>query len=246
MKLTRRQEEFVSKLIDMTTELHGPIHYSVLAEQLGVSPFTAYDMLCVLEEKGMVTSEYQLAEGKSGPGRAERLFCPAISMDDKKQRFQQKYNGAALDEVSLKQFVLEKIQQGDMPNMDVARELFARIPPQGSGETNYCLEVMSVIALCLRKRAGQKTLLDYLPRILPDGELDYQSQLGLLGGFAFGLLVQHGECDQEWTQMLLVHILQYQAVVQQMTPGESEQLADAILSIFSPLTEDKMPAKAVA
>ena len=56
MKLTRRQEEFVVNLIDLNRELDGPIHYSTLAERLGVSPFTAYDMLCVLEEKGMVIS----------------------------------------------------------------------------------------------------------------------------------------------------------------------------------------------
>ena len=45
MKLTRRQEEFIRKLMDLYWEKRGPIHYSVLAERLGVSPFTAYDML---------------------------------------------------------------------------------------------------------------------------------------------------------------------------------------------------------
>ena len=76
MRLTRRQEEFIKNLIDLSQELDGPIHYSVLAERLGVSPFTAYDMLRLLEEKGMVSSEYHVAEGRSGPGRAERLFFP--------------------------------------------------------------------------------------------------------------------------------------------------------------------------
>ena len=74
IKLTRRQQEFINNLIDLSGEESGPIHYSVLADRLGVSPFTAYDMLCLLEKKGMVTSEYQLAAGKDGPGRAERLF----------------------------------------------------------------------------------------------------------------------------------------------------------------------------
>ena len=54
MKLTRRQEEFIKNLVDLNQEFNGPIHYSVLAERLGVSPFTAYDMLCMLEEKGVV------------------------------------------------------------------------------------------------------------------------------------------------------------------------------------------------
>ena len=72
MKLTRRQEEFINKLLELHQEYEGPIHYSLLADRLGVSPFTAYDMLCVLEDKGVVTSEFQLASDKSGPGRAER------------------------------------------------------------------------------------------------------------------------------------------------------------------------------
>ncbi len=76
MKLTRRQEEFVQKMVELKQEFDGPVHYSLLAERLGVSPFTAYDMLCLLEEKGYVTSEYQLPTDKSGPGRAERVFYP--------------------------------------------------------------------------------------------------------------------------------------------------------------------------
>jgi hypothetical protein len=81
MKLTRRQEEFIANLVDLNQELNGPIHYSLLAERLGVSPFTAYDMLNLLEEKGAVNSEYQLAADKNGPGRAERLFYPATSIE---------------------------------------------------------------------------------------------------------------------------------------------------------------------
>ena len=76
MKLTRRQETFIRNLMDLSRELQGPIHYSMLAERTGVSRITAYDMLRLLEEKGFVRSDYQLAEGKSGPGRSEIVFWP--------------------------------------------------------------------------------------------------------------------------------------------------------------------------
>ena len=74
--LTRRQEDIIHKMLDLYHELQGPIHYSTLADRLGVSPFTAYDMLRLLEEKGLVSSEYQLAPNKTGPGRAMRIFQP--------------------------------------------------------------------------------------------------------------------------------------------------------------------------
>ena len=45
MKLTRRQTTFVERLVDLYHEAQGPIHYSTLARRLGVSRFTAYDML---------------------------------------------------------------------------------------------------------------------------------------------------------------------------------------------------------
>ena len=71
-------------------------HYSVLAERLGVSPFTAYDMLCLLEDKGMVTSEYQLSAEKSGPGRAERLFYPVESARERGEHLADQMGGQLL------------------------------------------------------------------------------------------------------------------------------------------------------
>ncbi len=76
MKLTRRQEAFMRKLLDVYREAQEPVHYSVLAGRLGVSPFTAYDMLRLLEEKGLVSSDYSRGTRKSGPGRSEVFFLP--------------------------------------------------------------------------------------------------------------------------------------------------------------------------
>jgi len=76
MKLTHRQETFFLRLLDLCRETNGPIHYSTLAEKVGVSPFTAYDMLRLLEEKGFVTSEYRVEPGRANVGRSEILFLP--------------------------------------------------------------------------------------------------------------------------------------------------------------------------
>src|SRR5512147_3090950 len=97
MTLTRRQEDFVQKMIELKQEFNGPVHYSVLAERLGVSPFTAYDMLCLLEEKGFVTSAYQLPGDKSGPGRAERVFYPGPMANAHTQRMAAETGGLPLE-----------------------------------------------------------------------------------------------------------------------------------------------------
>ncbi len=72
MKLTKRQDAFIKNLLDLYMEAKEPIHYTVLAERLGVSRFTAYDMLRVLEDKGFVRSEYRLSD-KAKTGRSESI-----------------------------------------------------------------------------------------------------------------------------------------------------------------------------
>ena len=77
MNLTRRQQEFIRNLLDLYRETKGPIHYTTLAERVGVSQITAYDMLRLLEKKGFVRSDYQLALDKTGPGGSTVVFWPS-------------------------------------------------------------------------------------------------------------------------------------------------------------------------
>ena len=61
IKLTPRQRAFLDKLFDLYHEHQGPVHYSLVAERLGVNKFSAYDMLKLLEKKGVARSDYVLA-----------------------------------------------------------------------------------------------------------------------------------------------------------------------------------------
>ena len=232
MELTRRQEEFFEKLIELGKEWDGPIHYSLLAERLGVSPFTAYDMLCVLEEKGYVTSEYQRSEGASGPGRAARVFVPTQSMAERRERMARELDLGDVDEAELNKFMLEKFRKGEVPDPEFAEEMMARIPPEGPSNVRYCVEVMTVVAMRLRKRYGQSALMEYLPQLLADDPEHERSNLTLLGGLAFGLLVQEETSDHEWSQMLLEHAQHYQSLVIQMAPDECSELSQALARVF--------------
>ena len=217
-------------MIDLSQELDGPIHYSVLAERLGVRPFTAYDMLRLLEEKGLVSSRYQVAKGKSGPGRAERLFFP---LRQHNQELADRFGAISSSEGEWKQFILDRIRQGKAPEKEFADELLARIHPDGPEYIRYCLEVMMVLALRLRRHAGQREFITYLSDILPhDGEVS-PAHLCLLGGFAFGFFAKEDR-DREWSHALLKHVLQYQEIVRRLTPQECRHLADDLIAIFSP------------
>lgn len=238
MKLTRRQQEFIANLIDLSDELEGPIHYSILAERLGVSPFTAYDMLCLLEEKGLVTSEYQLAADKQGPGRAERLFYPTRFAHEREEKLSDKFGGRVPGKEELIQIVLSGDDIGEIWNKELAGEILARVPDIEQGEISYCVEIMTIVAMRLKKGSGRKLLLDYLPDMLPAGD-STRENLSLLGGFAFGLLAQECVDDEEWVLKLFVYIQQYISIVLQLNPLESQQLTKTLSEVFIRLTAEK-------
>jgi len=75
VKLTGRQREFLNRFLDLYRGTKQPIHYTQLAEKVGVSKLTAYDMLRLLEERGLVASEYILSK-EGGPGRSSIVFYP--------------------------------------------------------------------------------------------------------------------------------------------------------------------------
>lgn len=238
MNLTRRQSEFIANLIDLSDEFDGPIHYSLLAERLGVSPFTAYDMLCLLEEKGLVTSEFQLAAGKSGPGRAERLFYPSGLIQKRDQGLTARFGGRIPDKQELKQIVLSGADLGEIWNKDLADELLARVPDIEPGELSFCVEIMTIIALRLKPGFGRKLLLNHLPTLLP-ADQPTRENLAVFGGFALGILAQENVEDHQWFQKLYLYIQQYLTIVLQLDPQTCQQLAAALSAIFARLTDQR-------
>jgi len=74
VKLSSRQREFLSRLLDLYREAEAPVHYVDLARALDVSPVTAYEMLRLLEDKGLVYSETVRPQGHRG--RSVVVFSP--------------------------------------------------------------------------------------------------------------------------------------------------------------------------
>lgn len=75
-KLTSRQKTFLSRLMDVYRDIQKPVHYSVIAQRIGLCSSSAYDMLRVLEQKGMVISLYRTPKAATGPGRSNIMFLP--------------------------------------------------------------------------------------------------------------------------------------------------------------------------
>ena len=233
MKLTHRQETFLQRLLDMYRELNGPIHYSALAERIGVSPFTAYDMLRLLEEKGLVTSQYRLDTDKPVVGRSEIVFMPT-------ERAHQLFNDLAGDSdqvnwENVRAQIMEKIRGGELNDHILAEEILARVPPDVPDVLRYCIEVMTIVILRLGKGTGRQVLAEHLPQIIEWKGTVTRSGLMLLGGFALGLLATESNSDVELNMLLLGHIRRYQSLVMDMDPRLCRRLGDSMKDVFAPI-----------
>jgi DNA-binding MarR family transcriptional regulator len=240
MKLTRRQETFVKKLLDLYKEVESPIHYSELAERLGVNRFTAYDMLRLLEEKGLVASEYVLDDQKSGPGRSSIVFMPTTRARQLLVDLSGDTGGE--DWESSKERILETIQAAESlfgVDRKLSEEVFARMPPEISTKSaalSYCIEVMTIIALRLTKTGRQQLMKEDLPEILPSENQTNLASLGLLGGFVLGFLASEN-MDGGWNYELFKHVKRYVQLVAEMTSQERGDLVAGLEEVFKPLID---------
>ncbi len=234
MKLTRRQTDFIDKLLELYRESANPIHYSEIASKLGVSDITAYDMLRLLEEKGLAASQYELPDRKVGPGRSKITFLPTPLAHHLMGDLVGDAQSAAGWEAVKKQ-ALAKLKESSVEVEELIQEVLARVPPDGHGPLQYCVEIMTIISLRLKRSSGRSLLLQFLPDILPSADQANSVNLNLLGGFAMGILVCENSDDPIWNRELLEHVKRYQANVIEMSPKKHRKLATHLLRVFDSL-----------
>lgn len=77
--LTERRKQFLQELVELYHRTRIPVHYETLARALGVSKWTAYDMLKELEKLGYLTRDYAVNRGD--PGRSLIVFAPTVQAE---------------------------------------------------------------------------------------------------------------------------------------------------------------------
>lgn len=223
MKLTGRQRTFLSQFLDLYRQDSEPIHYTTLAEKLGVGKITAYDMLRLLEEKGLVSSEYVLPEGGRERGRSTVLFRPT-----------QKATEAIADLVgdkwdreewaAVKERILAALHAGKGTDYEgLLNEILLRIP-QRKTSMLYAAETITAVILNLyqvREEAEAAGLFDYVRRMGRPGELG----LSALSGLTMGLsLVERA--NRRFTSQLLSYARRYEDSVSKLSSDSRRALAD--------------------
>jgi hypothetical protein len=215
-KLTARQQAFLEKLLELYREHKGPVHYSAVAERLGVNRFSAYDMLKVLEEKGFASSSYALrsaapaaATSHPGPGRSMVVFAPTSQATAMVAPAAQ---DARLGEdwPRVRERVLGRLRQAREANpREALNELLARLPDTNVPLT-FCTEMIGALLLNMqrvRRRAGGLNPFRALAALKTEDAAELETLAGLSVGVT---LTAEDENGPSVTQRLLEHVHHYQ------------------------------------
>ena len=231
LKLTTRQQTFLDSLFELYREFKGPVHYSIVAEKLGVNKFSAYDMLKVLEEKGVAASSYVLNSDQAGPGRSQVVFYPT----NKAAHFLTQLR----DEVRLndwqkvKQRVLDRLEEAQKSNpADALREALTNLPDTKI-PLNYCTEMISVLLLNI-----ERFQLNQLQPVLDRLSIPGQVGLGTLAGLSLATTLANETEDNTLTEKLLTHTQRFQKHLSEMSDESISRLStflnDARASLYQP------------
>lgn len=231
-ELTARQQAFLTKLSELYQEHRGPVHYSAVAERLGVNRFSAYDMLKVLEEKGFASSSYALAAGHSGPGRSMVVFAPTSQATAVLPSLPNEPD-LAEDWQSLRQRVLGKLQETREANYrEALGELLARLP-DAKNPLLFCTQMIGVLLLNLRRAKGRAEGLNPFRalRLLRAGS---SAELETLAGLSVGAaLADEDETGPSLSQRLLDQAHHYQTNLSQL----SEEARSALVQFLEEALE---------
>jgi len=221
MKLTPRQQTFLDKLFELYSEFKGPVHYSIVADTMGVNKFSAYDMLKVLEEKGVAASDYVLNDDQSGPGRSQVVFYPTHKAAQflTQLREEMRYNA---DWQRVKERILQRLHDARQNNPSEAlRESLSNLPDTKTPLT-YCAEMISVLLLNLSRFRSQ--------HLTPAMEsLNTKDQIGLaaLAGLSLGSSLSNDgdDDDKTLTEKLIEHTQRFQTQLAEMSEESITKLS---------------------
>jgi predicted ArsR family transcriptional regulator len=222
-QLTRRQQEFLKTLIDLHQQKGEAIHYTLVAERLGVGRVTAYEMLRLLEKRGLTMREFQRSEDERGPGRSPVSFRPTAQAETALE--EQSTSGRISDEwFKVKAQIIEKLKMDDgRSREDFLKELLDRLPTHRSPDV-YLAEMVTALVLglhSLREFAEARRLRSMLGRIGLPGELD----LGAIPGLSAGLsLVER--FNKQISSVLLKQAKHYQTLLSELSAEKQRLLAE--------------------
>jgi len=194
MKITTRQKEFLEVLIDLYKQKASPIHYSEVAQKLGVSKWTAYDMLKLLRKEGLLEVEYLIPESdnyKWGKlGRSTITYFPT-KKGYTVSNLSQRNLPAKISELNkLKKDIIQKFER--IKRKFNLKELFKEAL-QTKSPLIFCACVLLILILLIKKITEGIAEIQLLSQVIPADATNTYIELALtvFVGMCFGVLTKY-------------------------------------------------------
>jgi len=194
MKITKRQKEFLKILINLYQEKASPIHYSEVAQKIGVSKWTAYDMLQLLSKEGFLEVEYQIPEsdhhrwGKLG--RSTITFFPTKKGYAISNLSQRNLPIKTAELNKLKKEIIQKFEE--IKGKFNLKELFKEVL-QTKSPLIFCACILLILILLIKKITQGIAEIQLLSQVIPPNATNTYIELALtvFVGICFGVLTKY-------------------------------------------------------
>lgn len=221
--LTNRQQQFLSQFLDLYHEIEKPIPYATVAKRLGIGNVTAFEMLRLLEERGLIHSEYQVKSDQHGPGRAPVFFYPTGAAD----RLIEQIAGEETDLQDwwiVKERILKQLRDGKAAGEEeLLNNLIQRIPENNS-PIIFMTEMISAVVLALYQLKDSPGTFEILTRLqkigLPEG-----FSLGVLSGITI-LLSTIERTNLRFSTALINQVNRYEATLTRLSNENRSMLSE--------------------
>lgn len=221
MKLTFRQKSFLRSLLDLYQEARKPLHYAEVARIMGLGKSSAYDMLRLLERKGLVVSEYVLPKESPSPGRSHVRFWPTAMAEE---LFSQSVDKAAEEREELEQLraqVLNRLRHGNASARNGVLHEVMNMIQKARSPLAICAEALTALLLNLDEMKQSLGPQSPLARHLgtPATKLGMSLAAGLVAG-----MVQLDTASMRAIDQLYEYVKTYEVALEELDPEKLEAL----------------------
>ncbi|MNC28278.1 hypothetical protein D3C75_764770 [compost metagenome] len=180
MTLTTRRMQFLQQLVDLYHKTSLPIHYETLGKALGVSKWTAYDMLKEIEKLGFVSRSYEGNPNETG--RSQVVFTPTDKAAGlfRKSRADSVEPGAWEETVAGIKTMLKSLKHTGVN--DLIQKIL-REAPEKTTNVEFCGYILGLLMIYLKKLGGKtETLIRHISGKAPDKEMGLAMFVGTVLG----------------------------------------------------------------
>jgi hypothetical protein len=236
LRTTPRQLEFLRSLVELYHDSLAPLHYSTVADRLGVSKWSAYDMMLKLERQGLVQREYARG-GSGGPpqrrGRFAVVFRPTVRGEVRAGRAatgsweEREWSRA-------RERILGALERLSTTGRAAVQEQLMRAIPRQRAARSYCAHLITALLLGvdnLKGRIGHLRLLRWLVESPPAARTNLLILAGLSGG-----LSPNTRGSRKLVDRLTNYVRKYESYVRHMSATKQEALLRFLREVIGKLS----------